>query len=109
MEATARALEHLRAQGIAAYRPGVAVGRCRAPYVVVRGGGSTQGRQIVTLYCFVPREGGALAEFAAQVKAEMAALTDQLRPTGNEGPEMTEAAYDARSMTVEYRAMRAQR
>ena len=109
MEATARALEHLRERGIMAYRPGVAKGKCRAPYVVVRGGGCAQGRQIVTLYCFVPREGGALAEFAAQVKGEMRALRAQLRPTGNEGAEMTEEQYDARSMAIEYRAMRAER
>lgn len=109
MEATARALEHLRTQGVAAYRPGVAKGKCREPYVVVRGGGSVQGRQIVTLYCFVPREDGDLAGFAARVKREMRALCGQLRPTGAEGPEMTEETYDARSMTVEYRAMRAER
>ena len=39
----------------------------------------------------------------------MRALGGQLRPTGNEGPEMIEQDYDARSQSIEYRVLRAQR
>ena len=40
MDACQRAMEHLTASGILTYKPGVATGKCRAPYVVVRGGGA---------------------------------------------------------------------
>ena len=39
----------------------------------------------------------------------MRALGGQLRPTGNEGPEMFEQDYDARSQSIEYRVLRTQR
>lgn len=35
MDACQRAMEHLTASGILTYKPGVATGKCRAPYVVV--------------------------------------------------------------------------
>lgn len=117
MDACDRALEHLKEQGLRCYRPGVAAGPCRAPYIVVRGGGSYAqgmsggtaiGYRIVTLYCFVPRAGGDLAALVAEAKAAMKALRAQLTPTGNEGPEMIEQDYDARSQSIEYRVMRAE-
>lgn len=117
MDACDRAIEHLRSAGLLCYRPGIAKGKCAAPYVVVRGGGSyaqgmsgaaSIGYRIVTLYCFVPREEGDLAALVRRVKDAMRALGGQLRPTGNEGPEMLEQDYDARSQSIEYRVLRAQ-
>lgn len=99
------------------YKPGIAQGACKAPYVVVRGGGAyargasgsaSIGYRIVTLYCFVPRVSGDLAALVARVKAAMRELGGQLRPTGNEGPEMIEDNYDARSQTIEYMVLRAE-
>mgnify|MGYP000840906499 FL=1 len=37
----------------------------------------------------------------------MRELKSQLRPTGNEGIEMLEEDFDARSQTLEYQALRA--
>ena len=117
MDACDRAREHLRDRGLRCYRPGVKLGACKAPYVVVRGGGAyaqgmsgaaSIGYRIVTLYCFVPREGGDLAALTAAAKEAMRDLRAQMMPTGNEGPEMIEEAYDARSQTIEYRCMRAE-
>lgn len=117
MDAQTRTLEHLKAQGLAAYLPGIQIGKCQAPYVVVRGGGSYArgmagsagvGYRIVTLYCFVPRVGGDLPALVKAAKAAMRALRDQLAPTGNEGTEMLEPDYDARSQTIEYRVLRAE-
>ncbi len=117
MDACDRAREHLQAQGLLCYKPGIAKGKCHAPDVVVRGGGSYArgmsggagiGYRIVTLYCFVPRESGDLAALVSRTKAAMKALKDQIRPTGNEGPEMIEDDYDARSQTIEYRVLRAE-
>ena len=99
MDACQRAMEHLTASGILTYKPGVATGKCRAPYVVVRGGGAYArgmsgaagiGYRTVTLYCFVPRVGGDLPAFVAEVRQAMRGLKSQLRPTGNEGIEMLE-------------------
>lgn len=118
MDACDRTIEYLRSCGMLCYKPGIAKGKCSAPYVVVRGGGSyaqgmngavSIGYRIVTLYCFVPREKGDLAELVCRVKDAMRALGGQLRPTGNEGPEMIEQDYDARSQSIEYRVLRAQR
>ena len=117
MDACERAKAQLKAQGILCYDPGIAVGPCRAPYVVVCGGGAyaqgmsgsaSIGYRIVTLYCFVPRVDGNLPALVGKAKAAMKQLTGQLQPTGNEGPEMVEQDYDARSQTIEYRVLRAQ-
>ena len=129
MDACQRAMEHLTASGILTYKPGVATGKCRAPYVVVRGGGAYArgisgaaipfpcltmpsgaagiGYRTVTLYCFVPRVGGDLPAFVAEVRRIMRGLKSQLRPTGNEGIEMLEEDFDARSQSLEYQALRA--
>lgn len=116
MDACQRAMEHLTASGILTYKPGVATGKCRAPYVVVRGGGAYArgmsgaagiGYRTVTLYCFVPRVGGDLPAFVAEVRQAMRGLKSQLRPTGNEGIEMLEEDFDARSQSLEYQALRA--
>lgn len=117
MDACDKAREHLTAQSILCYKPGVHLNKCKEPYVVVRGGGAyaqgmsgstSIGYRIVTLYCFVPREGGDLPALVAKVKAAMRELRSQMKPTGNEGPEMIEQEYDARSQSIEYRVMRAE-
>ncbi|MGN1370182.1 MAG: hypothetical protein ACI4WX_15030 [Aristaeellaceae bacterium] len=117
MDACDRVIKHLCSVGLLCYKPGIAKGKCVAPYVVVRGGGSyaqgmsgatSIGYRIVTLYCFVPREQGDLAELVRRTKEAMRSLGRQLRPTGNEGPEMLEQDYDARSQSIEYRVLRAQ-
>lgn len=116
MDAVDRVREHLQSRGVLCYKPGIAQGPCKTPYVVARGGGAyargasgsaSLGYRIVTLYCFVPRTSGDLTALVAQVKAAMRDLRGQLRPTGNEGPEMLEDNYDARSQTVEYMVLRA--
>ena len=117
MDACDRVLEHLNSIGLLCYKPGIAKGKCVAPYVVVRGGGSyaqgmsgraSIGYRIVTLYCYVPRETGDLAQWVKRTMDAMRSLGDQLRPTGNEGPEMIEQDYDARIQSIEYRVLRAQ-
>ena len=117
MDACERIREHLSGCGLLSYAPGIAKGPCRAPYVVVRGAGSyahgvsasmSIGRRMVTLYCFVPREGGNLAQLVARVKQAMKGLGTLARSTGNEGPEMLEQEYDARSQSVEYQVLRAE-
>ena len=117
MDACERVIEHMKEQGLVCYHPGVKLGTCKTPYVVVRGGGSyaqgmsggtSIGYRIVTVYCYVPRENGNLAALVAEAKAAMKALRSQLMPTGNEGPEMIEQDYDARSQSIEYRVMRAE-
>lgn len=110
MDASQRALARLAACGIPAHRPGVRTGPCRTPYVVVRGGGSyALGRGaragLVTLYCYVPRGSDGLSALAERVRAAMRPLSGQLVPTGNEGPETLEPDFDARSLSIEYRAM----
>lgn len=91
MDACQRAMEHLTASGILTYKPGVA----------------GIGYRTVTLYCFVPRVGGDLPAFVAEVRRIMRGLKSQLRPTGNEGIEMLEEDFDARSQSLEYQALRA--
>ena len=80
MDACQRTMEHLTASGILTYKPGVATDKCRAPYVVVRGGGAYArgmsgaagiGYRTVTLYCFVPRVSGDLSAFVAEVRRIM--------------------------------------
>lgn len=65
------------------------------------------GYRTVTLYCFVPRVSGDLSAFVAEVRRIMRGLKSQLRPTGNEGIEMLEEDFDARSQSLEYQALRA--
>lgn len=117
MDAVDRVREHLQNSGLPCYKPGIAQGKCALPYVVVRGGGAYArgtsagghvGYRVVTLYCFVPRASGDLTALVAQAKDAMRELRGQLRPTGNEGPEMIEDNYDARSQTIEYMVLRAE-
>lgn len=55
----------------------------------------------------MPRVGGDLPAFVAEVRRIMRGLKSQLRPTGNEGIEMLEEDFDARSQSLEYQALRA--
>ena len=50
---------------------------------------------------------GDLPAFVAEVRRIMRGLKSQLRPTGNEGIEMLEEDFDARSQSLEYQALRA--
>lgn len=105
MDACQRTMEHLTASGILTYKPGVATGKCRAPYVVVRGGGAyargmsgAGGNRLsdgdALLLCAA--RGQRPAAFVAEVRRIMRGLKSQLRPTGNEGIEMLEEDFDAR-------------
>ena len=100
----------LTGAGIAAQYPGAKPGVCTSPYVVVQDFGtypyaqSTHlGYTLIEVHCFVPVGNyPALPALLSHVRAALAPLSADLRPTGNEGIHDINEPFKAHTAYVEY-------
>lgn len=100
----------LSGAGIAVYHPGMKEGVCTAPYVVVQNTGTYQyaqsqrlGYTLMSVICYAPiGRYGELDALIARVKAALASLAPDLRPTGNEGIHTVNDRFRAYESYVEY-------
>lgn len=100
----------LAGAGIAVQYPGAKQGVCTSPYVVVQDFGtypyaqSTHlGYTLIEVHCFVPVGNyPALPLLISQVKAALAPLAADLRPTGGEGTHDINDTFKAHHGTVQY-------
>lgn len=115
MNIITRAQALLSSHGLDAYAPGQYVGRCAAPYAVLRLAGTYPAAQgarlrytLMQVYCYAPLDAAApqrLDAFARAVKSALRGMANQARPTGREGPDTLEEAYRALSRMLEYQVL----
>ena len=100
----------LAGAGIAVKHPGAKQGVCSSPYAVVQNYGtypyaqSTHlGYTLIEIHCYAPIGNyPALPLLISQVKAALAPLAADLRPTGGEGTHDINDTFKAHHGTVQY-------
>lgn len=100
----------LTAAGITVKYPGAKPGVCNSPYVVVQNFGtypyaqsSHLGYTLIEVHCYVPvNQYPQLDSLISSVKAALAPLVADLRPTGNEGIHDINEPFKAHTGYVEY-------
>lgn len=100
--------------GIAVYDPGLKIGICTAPYVVVQESGSYRfaeswrlGYTLIEVHCYVPlNQYAALAELVNFVKSALRPLYPDLRPTGTVQPYGINDKFKAHQAAVEYQILK---
>lgn len=100
----------LASEGFEVYFPGVKVGECKRPYVVVKNNGSAQHVLFSTdvdqysVMCYVPQLGySGLEPLVQAVKASMKKLEPMIRPYGMQTPSFYDDAYKAHMVSIEYK------
>lgn len=100
----------LIAAGVAVYDPGQKIDICTAPYAVVQESGAYPyaesnrlGYALIEVHCYAPlNHYAALDELLGRVRAALAPLAPDLRPTGNEGVHGINEKFRAHEAAVEY-------
>ena len=103
-------LETLSAAGIEVHFPGAKPEICNSPYVVVQDFGTYDyaqsrrlGYTLIEVHCYVPvNQYPQLDSLIGSVKAALAPLAVDLRPTGNEGIHDINDTFRAHTGYVEY-------
>ena len=103
-------LETLSTAGIEVHYPSSKQGVCNSPYVVVQNFGTYDyaqsrrlGYTLIEVHCYVPvNQYQQLDSFISSVKAALAPLTLDLRPTGNEGIPDINDTFRAHTGYIEY-------
>ena len=92
------------------YSPGIKLGECEEPYVVVKNDGSTKHPNFSTdidLYavmCYVPKQSySSLETLIQQVKKEMKELEPMIMPYGLQTPSFYDDALKAHMISISYR------
>lgn len=90
-------MDHLKANGIDVYSPGIKTGECKAPYVVVKDAGASKMTSFSSMnhyydiLIYVPaRNYSKLEPYVNEIKK----LMTELKPTFREAGQETEAFYD---------------
>lgn len=101
---------HLKNKGYDVFSPGVKVGDCMEPYIVVVNNGSTShvlASSDVSLYsviCYVPKQRyGDLEPMVQAVKKCMVELQPMILPYGLETPSFYDDSYKAHMVSIEYK------
>lgn len=100
---------HLQADGFDVYSPGMKVGECVSPYIVVKNDGSTRHASFSTdvdfyaIMCYVPRTAYSTLEPLVQsVKKSMKGLEPVLRPYGMQSVSYYDDEFKAHMVSIEY-------
>lgn len=101
---------HLQADGFDVYSPGMKVGECVSPYIVVKNDGSTRHASFSTdvdfyaIMCYVPRTAYSTLEPLVQsVKKSMKGLEPVLRPYGIQSVSYYDDEFKAHMVSIEYK------
>lgn len=101
---------HLLEEGYDVYSPGVKVGECTSPYIVVKNDGSSQHTSFSTdvdLYavmCYVPKlKYSTLEPLIQKVKQSMKQLEPVVRPYGQQTPSYYDDSVKAHMISIEYK------
>ena len=100
----------LKKSGFDVYSPGVKVGECKSPYVVVKNDGSTKHASFSTdvdfyaVMCYVPKDAYSKLEPMVQsVKRAMKELEPMIFPYGTQTSSYYDDAYKAHMVSIEYK------
>lgn len=92
------------------YSPGIKLGECKKPYIVVKNDGSTKHPSFSTdidLYavmCYVPKQNySSLETLIQQVKKEMKELEPMIMPYGLQTPSFYDDTLKAHMVSISYR------
>ena len=101
---------HLEKNGIDARSPGVSVGACQAPYVVIKHNSGTRKPGFSTnvdtysVMVYVPQEAYSELEVQVQrVKKVMKKLEPMILPLGFQTPSYYDDGFKAHMISIEYR------
>jgi len=103
-------LLQLKNSGFEVYSPGVKVGDCLTPYIVVKVDGSTRRVGISTnesyysILCYVPKQQYShLEPFVQAVKQEMKKLEPMILPQGTQTPSFYDDGFNAHMVSIMYK------
>ena len=101
---------HLTENGFDARSPGISVGKCKEPYIVVKHNGSSRYTGISTnidvydLLIYVPKDNYSdLEVLVLSVKEVMKKLEPLVFPNGSETPSFYDDGFQAHMISIEYR------
>ena len=101
---------HLEKNGFDARSPGVSVGVCQAPYIIVKNNGSTRkpgfstNVDVYSVMVYVPQEAYSELEVQVQrVKEVMKTLEPMIKPLGFQTPSYYDDGYKAHMVSIEYK------
>lgn len=102
--------ECLQSGGFTVYPPGIAIGECKSPYVVVKNDGSSEHPSFSTdvdLYavmCYVPKQAYSTLEPLVQsVKKTMKNLEPMIKYYGSQTPSYYDDSVKAHMISIEYK------
>lgn len=102
--------EHLKEAGYDVYSPGVKVGECTKPYVVVKNDGSTQlvsfstDQDLYAVMVYVPKQAySKLEPMVQQIKKTMKGLYPMVIPYGQQTPSFYDDSVKAHMISIEYK------
>ena len=101
---------HLKSKKFEVYSPGVKVGECKKPYIVVKHNGSSKvpdfktDADLYSVMCYVPKDGYSKLEPMLQdVKKYMSELEPMILPYGAQTPSYYDDAIKAHMVSIEYK------
>lgn len=101
---------HLKNNGFDVYSPGVKIGECQEPYVVIKNDGSSKHSSFSTdvdLYsvmCYVPKQSYSLLEpFVQKLKESMKKLEPLILPYGTQSSSYYDESIKAHMISIEYK------
>lgn len=100
---------HLEKKGYNVYAPGIKVGECVKPYIVIKNDGSykhvnfSTDRDMYSIMCFVPKgQYSQLEPLVQKVKKDMKELEPMIVPYGQQMPSYYDDTYKAHYVSIEY-------
>lgn len=101
---------HLQKEGFEVYSPGIKLGECQSPYIVLKNDGSSRHTSFSTdvdLYsvlCYVPKQSYSLLEpFVQKVKRCMKNLEPLILPYGSQTSSYYDESIKAHMVSIEYK------
>lgn len=101
---------HLQEEGFEVYSPGIKLGECQSPYIVIKNDGSSKHTSFSTnvdLYsvlCYVPKQSYSLLEpFVQEVKKCMKGLEPLILPYGSQTSSYYDESIKAHMINIEYK------
>lgn len=100
----------LKNNDIEVYSPGIKVGECLSPYVVVKNDGSSKhiafstDVDLYSVMCYVPKQNYSLLEpFVQKIKFIMRDLEPMIKPYGSQTSSYYDDSIKAHMVSIEYK------
>lgn len=101
---------HLKSKGFNVYSPGIKIGECTSPYIVVKDNGGNKHPSFSTnvdlysIMCYVPKQNYSILEsHCRRVKEAMKDLEPMILNNGSESPSYYDDGVKAHMKSIEYR------